>query len=145
MLTSYSLLSSLLTVTRVTSLKCMSEHVIPLLTYSGWLLTVYRTSPNSLARDSKLFSNWLESTTPASFSDASLYPIHFSSFWLYSLAKPKKLVVPQDNHAFSYHCYFVEAVLLLGDPQLLNPYPLIASSGSTTCVKASLTHPLRQG
>lgn len=140
MLTSYSLLSFLLTITRVTSLKGMSKHVIPLLIYSGWLPTVYRTSPNFLARDSKLFSNWCGSTTPTSFSGTSL-PYPSLSFLALHFSQIKKIVVPQENHASSYLCYFVEAVLILEVPQLLDPYLLVAHSGSTTHSEHSLIHP----
>lgn len=75
--------SSLLTITRMTSLKCTSEHVIPLLTYSAWLPTVYGASPNSLARYTELFSDWLGSTIPASFSDTSLPHLPLSPLTLY--------------------------------------------------------------
>lgn len=71
-------------------------------------------------------------TPPHPIPPLSLLRLHFS--------QTKELVASQDHHAFSCHCFFIEAVLLLGDVKPTNPCPSIPSSDVNTHMQPSLTH-----
>ena len=60
------------------------------------------------------------------------YSIILLHFQLYTFLKPRScLLAPQDNLILSYHCFFVEAIVLLGDLHQTYPYPSIHSSDIT--------------